>query len=86
MKIQGPNPVLNAYKQQRQKQISNRAEQQKDQLNISTEAKQLQKNKHYDIERSKYVDEIKKLVQSGEYKVDHDKTAQKMIDFWTKRT
>lgn len=85
MKIQGPNPLINAYKQQRQNHITNKNKHQKDQLNISTEAKKLQQHKHYNIERSKYVDEIKQLVQSGEYKVEHDKTAQKMIDFWTKR-
>lgn len=85
MKIQGPNPLINAYKNQHQKHITNKTEHQKDRLNISTEAKKLQLDKQYDVERSKYVDEIKQLVQSGEYKVDHDKTAQKMIDFWTKR-
>lgn len=84
MKIQGPNPLINTYRQQQQKFKTNKNEQFKDQIKISTEAKKLQENNQIDIERSKYVNEIKQLVQSGEYKVEHDKTAQKMIDFWTK--
>lgn len=85
MKIQGSNPLINVYKQQKHQQVNRKNIQQKDELNISTEAKKLQKNTQYEVERSQYVDEIKQLVQSGEYKVEHDKMAQKMIDFWTKR-
>jgi len=85
MKIQGPNPLINAYRNQSQKQAIQKNDKHRDELNISAEAKKLQKNDAYAVERSKYVAEIKKLVQSGEYKVDYDKTAQEMIDFWSKR-
>ena len=67
------------------KQAIQKNDKHRDELNISAEAKKLQKNDAYAVERSKYVAEIKKLVQSGEYKVDYDKTAQEMIDFWSKR-
>ena len=85
MKIQGPNPFINTYRNQQQKQVVNKTESQKDQLNISEKAIKLQQNDTHSIERTKYISEIKKQVQSGEYKIDYDKTAQKMIDFWTKR-
>jgi len=83
MKIQGPNPFINAYRNQQQKQIVKKSEQPKDQLDISTKAKQLQSQDVSSIERSKRVTKIKQLVQSGEYKIDYQQTAQKMIDFWT---
>src|SRR5690625_3400561 len=84
MKIQGPNPFINAYRnQQQQKQIVKKNEQQKDQLDISAKAKQLQSQDVSSVERFKRVTEIKQLVQSGEYKIDYQQTAQKMIDFWT---
>lgn len=84
MKIQGPNPYINTYKNQQQKQAPIKAERQKDELKISTEAKKLQKNE-VQLERSKYVAEIKQRVQSGQYKIDYEQTAQKMIDFWSKQ-
>lgn len=86
MKIQGPNPFINAYRNQQQKHVTKKDNNQKDdQLNISKEAKKLQKNDTHATERRERVAEIKKLVQSGEYKIDYNKTAQKMIDFWTKQ-
>lgn len=86
MKIQGSNPLINAYRNQQQKHVTKKDLNQKDdQLNISQEAKNLQKSDTHSMERTKHVAEIKKLVQSGEYKIDFDKTAQKMIDFWAKQ-
>lgn len=86
MKIQGPNSTnLNPY----QRQINNYKKQQKqtyqDELNISKEAQQLQETNQVTKARSKHVQNIKELVDSGEYKVNYDKVAQKMINFWTNR-
>lgn len=56
----------------------------KDQVEISSQAKQLQEAKKPNEQRAKYVQEIKNAVQSGEYKIDVEATARKMIDFFTK--
>lgn len=89
MKIQGPNfSNINAYKKQFQAKADvdiKQEEAKKDKLNISNEAKQLQVNKQSSEERTKYVENIKKDIQSGQYTVNYEKTAQKMIDFWSKR-
>lgn len=86
MKIQGPNLTnLNAYKNLIQKSTDHKQNvERKDQLNISSEAKQLQESKSMSKERATYVQEIKLAVESGEYQINHDKAAQKMIDFWSK--
>lgn len=88
MKIQGPNSTsINPYKKQLQKQQQTQQKQTyKDQLNISKEAKQLQESNQLTKERAAYVQDIKKLVDSGQYEVKHEEVAQKMIDFWTRRT
>ena len=83
MKIQGPNPIIQQYRQQQRPSVSKASDKLNDQLNISAEAKHLQQQTTVSAERAAYVKEIKQLVQSGEYKVNHEKSAQKMIDFWT---
>ncbi|MEI3607473.1 flagellar biosynthesis anti-sigma factor FlgM [Pseudogracilibacillus sp. SE30717A] len=85
MKIQGPNPLINAYKSQQQKQVIKKNDTQKDQLNISDAAKKMQMNEKHSVDRAKRIAELKKLVQSGEYKIDYEKTAQKMNSFWSKQ-
>lgn len=84
MKIQGPNPYLNAYKQLTQQSTkANKTASTKDEVNISSEAVKMQGDKQQETERSAYVKEIKESVKAGEYKIDHEQLAQKMIDFWT---
>lgn len=56
----------------------------KDHVEISSQAKQLQELEKTNVQREKYVQEIKNAVQSGEYKVNAEETAKKMIDFFTK--
>ncbi|ASN04723.1 flagellar biosynthesis anti-sigma factor FlgM [Virgibacillus necropolis] len=87
MKIQGANHTnFNPYKNQIQKQADmNKEVNQKDQLQISSQAKELQGNEKSTNERKAYVQEIKNAVQSGEYRVNPEKTASKMIAFWNKR-
>ncbi|WP_404454312.1 flagellar biosynthesis anti-sigma factor FlgM [Virgibacillus necropolis] len=86
MKINGANHTnFNPYKNHIQKQTDVSKEvNQKDQLQISSQAKQLQGNEKPSGERAAYVQEIKNAVQSGDYKVNHEKTASKMIAFWNK--
>lgn len=84
MKIQGPNPILNAYQKQQQKSIDKKQSEQKDKINISQTAKSLQKNQQHEVNRQNYVQEIKEQVQHGEYKVNHEQLAEKMIQFWSR--
>lgn len=91
MKIQSFNPAnLNAYKQQitkapKEKQV----EQSADQLKISDAAKQMQElqgARQENTERTEYVNEIKQSIQSGTYEINLGSTADKMIDFWSRRS
>ncbi|WP_042222441.1 flagellar biosynthesis anti-sigma factor FlgM [Oceanobacillus manasiensis] len=83
MKINGPNQTnFNPYKSHLQKHTEIKKETKQDQLEISNQAKQLQEGGKTSPERAEYIQNIKKAVDAGEYKVDAEKTAQKMIDFW----
>lgn len=82
MKIQGPNHYLNIYRtNERTVNVNKKGQVKDDQLNISREAKQLLQSEH-NVERSKKVAEIKTLVQSEQYKIDYEKTAEKMLQFF----
>lgn len=86
MKVQRPNSTnLNPYQKQLQNLQKERKQTYKDELKISKEAQQLQKTSQVEKERSAHVQNIKELIDSGEYEVNHQQTAQKMIDFWTNR-
>lgn len=86
MKINGPNQVnFNPYKQHLQKQADmKRSASKSDELQISKEALKLQEIEKPAEKRAAYIEQIKQEIESGEYKVDIEKTAQKMIDFWRK--
>jgi negative regulator of flagellin synthesis FlgM len=87
MKVNGPNQTnFNPYKNQIQKQMEmKKALKQQDQLEISSEAMKLQKNTKANVQREAYVQEIKNKVESGQYEINYEKTAQKIIDFWSKQ-
>ena len=87
MKINGPNQAnFNPYKSHMQKQADVKKEiNREDQLEISSQAKQLQESEKPYAKRSAYVQQIKNEIASGEYKVDPDKIAEKMIAFWSKK-
>ncbi|MDL4839216.1 flagellar biosynthesis anti-sigma factor FlgM [Aquibacillus rhizosphaerae] len=85
MKIQGPNNSnFNPYQKQLNKQAEIKKDMQskEDNLQISDQAKQLQGSDNPSALRQKHVDEIKQSVQSGQYKVDPQTTAKKMLNFW----
>lgn len=88
MKIQGPNLTkLAAYRAQLQQQAEpTKKVNREDQLDISSAAKQLQESKKVNTQRAEYVQNIKSEIKSGEYEIDHEKVAQKMIDFWSKHS
>ncbi|HLS09734.1 flagellar biosynthesis anti-sigma factor FlgM [Lentibacillus sp.] len=88
MKIYGPDQSgFNPYKYQMQKQMDHsKAAGKKDQLEISSQAKEMLENKKVDSKRAAYVQQIKESVDKGDYRINHEKTAQKMIDFWSKQS
>ncbi len=84
MKIQGSNPILNAYQKQQQKVYDTKRTEQKDKIDISQTAKSLQKNQQHEVNRQNQVQQLKEQVQQGEYKVNYEQLADKMIDFWSR--
>lgn len=86
MKINGPNQAnFNPYKNQIQRQAEyKKALKQHDQLEISSQALKLQENTKSNAKREAYVQEIKNRIETGEYEINYEKTAQKMIDFWSR--
>lgn len=84
MRIQGPNPYIQQYRNQQQSIKPKTTTRNNDQLKISNEALKLQQNEHI-VERKKYVAEIKSQVQSGKYEVDFEMTAEKLVNFWNKK-
>lgn len=84
MKINGPNHVnVNPYKQQFAKQADiKKAEKRSDEIEISKEAFKLQeKGKPSDARMEKLM-KIQQQLADGQYKIDYEKTAEKMIEFW----
>lgn len=86
MKINGPNHMnFNPYKQQLQKQADvQKASLRSDELQISKEALKLQEQGKPSEKRAAMVQDIKQRVENGDYQLDIEKTASKMIDFWRK--
>ncbi|GAF67105.1 flagellin synthesis regulatory protein [Bacillus sp. TS-2] len=54
----------------------------RDQLEISSEALEMQKANPLVEARQKKVEELRKQVESGEYKVQPEKVAQAFYDYW----
>jgi negative regulator of flagellin synthesis FlgM len=74
---------VNPYKKQMEAQHVEKTTK-KDKVEISSEAKELLAENKISAEREQKVDAIKKQVQSGEYKVEPNTIAKKMIDFYSK--
>lgn len=85
MRIHGPHQTnFNPYKEQAHKlEKLQKDHNQEDRLEISSQAKHLQGKLKPETQREKYVQTIKDAVQSGEYQVNHDKTAKQMVKFWS---
>ncbi|MFU0789776.1 flagellar biosynthesis anti-sigma factor FlgM [Virgibacillus proomii] len=83
MKINGPNQFnFNPYKKPYHKQMDVKQEMKNDQIEISNRAKQLQQEEKPSPQRAEKVERLKEVVASGEYEINYEKTAQKMLDFW----
>jgi len=87
MKIQGPNQTnFNPYKNLLQKQKAAKSIVNKeDQLQISSQAKKLLENQQPNEQRAERIEKLKAAVESGAYKADAGKIAEKMLEFWKKQ-
>ncbi|WYP25829.1 flagellar biosynthesis anti-sigma factor FlgM [Alkalihalobacillus sp. FSL W8-0930] len=56
--------------------------QKNDQIQISSEALDLQVSKQEEAKRAERVEALKKQIESGEYKVDAKKVAERFHDYW----
>src|SRR5699024_7485280 len=86
MKINETNHLkLNAYQNLIQKPTKHHEKVEKsNQLETSNEAKSMTQKHQPDKTREKHIQAIKEIVQSVTYENDFEKTAHKMIDYWTK--
>lgn len=81
------NPKINAYKQHIQKQQETQSKHQAtDQVQISKEAQHLQQSNPIVEARQEKVEQIKQQVQNGTYELDAKQTAEKIIEFWGRRS
>lgn len=87
MKINGLNHSNNihAYKKNMENLQSTQGRDRRDQLEISSEAKQLQQNSQYTDARQNKIDSIKEKIDAGQYRVDDFATAKKFYEFWRGR-
>lgn len=87
MKINKPTgaSLVNPYQKQNQKPTIEKstASSKKDQVQISEQAKAMLESKStIDPARQEKVNQLKSQVQNGEYKVDNQKVAEKIYQFW----
>ncbi|WP_102026684.1 flagellar biosynthesis anti-sigma factor FlgM [Salirhabdus sp. Marseille-P4669] len=84
MKIQGSNfNNINPYQKQIQKQAAIQQGNRTDKVEISSKAQELLKGNPVEEARKTRVEQLKQDVQSGNYKVNYEETAKKMIAFYT---
>jgi negative regulator of flagellin synthesis FlgM len=77
---------INPYKKQMDKvdQAGRAVNKQKDKVEISSTAKEMQQVSQYANQRQAKVDELKLQVENGTYKVDSKETAKGMIQYYSK--
>ncbi|WP_442596342.1 flagellar biosynthesis anti-sigma factor FlgM [Neobacillus sp. D3-1R] len=88
MKINNLGPSgLNPYKRQQNKldNMSGNARRTEDKVEISSAAKEMQQGNQLQIDRQAKVDQLKLDVQTGNYKVDPQKVAKSILDFYSKK-
>lgn len=82
MRIERPNHIqpINPYRQQEMKQEETKAKgKERDQLEISTEALELQRTQETAAERAERIADLKKQVQNGTYHVDAKIIAEALL-------
>src|SRR5699024_10654099 len=83
-KLKQMNKSQNTASTQNVQKNKKEKKEEKEQVTITSEAKLMQMNKSQHTARSQYVQTIKERVHSGEYEMDHQQTAQKLLEFWKK--
>ncbi|WP_416147315.1 flagellar biosynthesis anti-sigma factor FlgM [Salipaludibacillus sp. HK11] len=85
MKI-NPMQSVQAYNKLQESQDRQQKTQTKraDQVEISSEAKQMAKSKEISAERQERVNEVKTQIDQGTYKVNAQEVAKKFYEFWDK--
>lgn len=78
------NFPINPYKKQLEKQEAMQRQVKQDKVEISPEAKELQAENKVIADRNEKVAALKQQVQAGDYKIDANKTATKIVDFFNK--
>lgn len=73
------NPYQKKITKERLETKSNKNE--RDKLEISTEAKKLLTGVEM-TDREKRIQEIKTLIESGDYEINYKRTAEKLLNFW----
>lgn len=83
MKI-NPMHSVQAYRKLQEVQERHKQDQVKrqDQVEISSEAKEMAKSTEISAERMERVQEVKQQIENGTYKVNHQEVAKKIYDFW----
>ncbi|MCI1693973.1 flagellar biosynthesis anti-sigma factor FlgM [Aneurinibacillus aneurinilyticus] len=82
MRVERPNQIqpINPYRQQEMKQDKAKAKGKgRDQLEISSEALELQRTQETTAERAERIAELKKKVQEGTYHVDAKDIAEALL-------
>lgn len=73
---------INPYNKQAGKMDQVQKAGKKDKIEISPEAKNLQKIGNIELERQEKIEAIKKEIQSGQYEINTKEIAKKMYSFW----
>ncbi|MET3697656.1 FlgM family anti-sigma-28 factor [Bacillus oleivorans] len=78
------SPGMNPYKQTIAKQESILKQQPKgsDKIEISHTAKELQQQSTFVVDRQKKIEAIQTQIQNGTYKVEPEKVAKSLVDFF----
>ncbi|MGY4688912.1 flagellar biosynthesis anti-sigma factor FlgM [Salibacterium sp. K-3] len=86
MNINPLGSVNNPYQKQADVQRQAKTEtpqHEKDKVEISNEAKQMQQSGDIESARSERIEELKNEVRSGNYQFDAQESARKFLDFWS---
>lgn len=83
MRINPYQSIQHIYRQQVEKaNVKKETRQKGDQVEISSEALEMQKGTPLEKARQEKVAELKKKIESGEYKVNAKAVAAKFYEFW----
>lgn len=80
------NPLHSVNPYQKQQGVTSRKKvttSQRDEVQISSAAKQMQQTSQVSLDRQEKINQIKEKVDSGTYKVNPQEVARKFYEFWS---